>query len=102
MWTSAGNPPAERFWSVTVYDSRTRSMIDTDQQVAGLSSYSNLKKNSDGSIDLYFGPTAPKGLESNWIKTIPGQGFFAMFRLYNPLAPVYDGTWKLADLEKVK
>ncbi len=102
MWTSAGNPPAERFWSVTVYGSRTRSMIDTDQQVAGLSSYSNLKKNSDGSIDLYFGPTAPKGLESNWIKTIPGQGFFAMFRLYNPLAPVYDGTWKLADLEKVK
>jgi hypothetical protein len=76
-------------------------MIDTDQQAAGLSSYSTLKKNPDGSIDLYFGPGAPNGFESNWIKTIPGQGFFAMFRLYNPLAPVFDGSWKLADIEQI-
>jgi hypothetical protein len=98
----AANPPAERFWSLTIYDNRTRSMIDTDQQLAGLSSYTNLKKNVDGSIDLYCGPTAPQGFESNWIKTIPGQGFFAMFRLYNPLAPVYDGSWKLPDIEEMK
>jgi hypothetical protein len=98
----ASAPPAERFWSLTIYDNRTRSMIDTDQQLAGLSTYSNLKKNADGSIDLYFSPSAPTGFESNWVKTIPGQGFFAMFRLYNPLKPVFDGTWELNDIEPVK
>jgi hypothetical protein len=92
-------PPAKAFWSVTIYDNRTRSMIDTDQQRAGRSSLSDLKKNPDGSVDLYFGPRAPAGFENNWIKTIPGQGFFAMFRLYGPLEPLFDGTWKLEDLE---
>jgi len=98
----ASSPPAERFWSITIYDNRTRSMIDTDQQRAGLSSYSDLKSNANGSIDLYFGPSAPAGMESNWIKTIRGQGFFAMFRLYNPLEPVFDGTWKPTDLQKTE
>jgi hypothetical protein len=51
---------------------------------------------------LYFAPIVPPGLESNWIKTILDQEFFVMFRLYNPLAPVYDGTWKLVDLERVQ
>jgi len=94
--------PAKAFWSVTVYDNRTRSMIDTDQQRAGRGSLSDLTKNADGSIDLYFSPAAPKGFEHNWIKTIPEQGFFAMFRLYGPLEPVFDGSWKLADVEVVK
>jgi hypothetical protein len=94
--------PAKAFWSVTIYDNRTRSMIDTDQQRAGRGSLSNLKKNADGSVDLYFGPRAPAGMEDNWIKTIPGQGFFAMFRLYGPLEPVFDGSWKLNDISEVK
>jgi hypothetical protein len=94
--------PAKAFWSVTIYDNRTRSMIDTDQQRAGRGSLSDLTKNADGSIDLYFAPTAPSGYEKNWIKTISGQGFFAMFRLYGPEEPLFDGTWKLADVEKVK
>jgi hypothetical protein len=100
--TMAANQPAKNFWSVTVYDNRTRSMIDTDQQRAGLSSNTKLATNADGSVDLYFGPTAPAGKESNWIKTIPGQGFFTMVRIYGPLEPVFDGTWKLNDVEKVK
>jgi hypothetical protein len=99
--TLQADPPAKLFWSVTIYDNRTRSMIDTDQQKAGLSTYSILKKNTDGSINLYFGPTAPKGMEDNWIKTIPEQGFFAMFRLYGPLEPALDGTWKPEDFEEV-
>lgn len=98
----AANPPAKQFWSATVYDNRTRSMIDTDQQKAGLSTYSDLKKNPDGSIDLFFGPAAPTGMERNWIKTIPDQGFFVMFRLYGPLEPVFDGSWKLNDVVEVK
>jgi hypothetical protein len=77
-------------------------MIDTDQQKAGLSTYSNLTKNADDSVDLYFGPAAPAGSENNWIKTLPDQGCFAMFRLYGPLEPLLDGTWKLNDIENVK
>jgi hypothetical protein len=100
--TVQANQPAKNFWSITAYDNRTRSMIDTDQQRAGLSSFSKFSKNADGSVDLFFGPAAPAGKESNWIKTIPGQGFFTMFRLYGPLEPVFDGTWKLNDIEKVK
>ena len=101
-YTLQPNPPAKQFWSLAIYDNRTRSMIDTDQQRAELSSYSTLKKNADGSIDLYFAPTVPEGAENNWIKTIPGQGFFAMFRLYAPLEPVLDVAWKLNDIETMK
>jgi hypothetical protein len=92
--------PAKQFWSATVYDNRSRSMIDTDQGLAGLSSYSPLKKDDDGSTSLYFAPEAPDGSEVNWIKTIPGQGFFVMFRLYGPLEPVFDGSWQLNDIER--
>jgi hypothetical protein len=92
--------PAKQFWSATVYDNRSRSMIDTDQGLSGLSSYSPLKRNDDGSIDLHFGPETPAGFEANWIKTIPGQGFFVMFRLYGPLEPALDGTWQLDDIQR--
>jgi hypothetical protein len=101
-FTVQADQPAKNFWSVTVYDNRTRSMIDTDQQRAGLSSFSDLTTNADGSIDLHFGPEPPSGGDSNWIQTIAGQGFFVMFRIYGPLEPVFDGTWKLNDVETVK
>jgi hypothetical protein len=100
-FTVQADQPAKNFWSVTVYDNRTRSMIDTEQQRAGLSSFSDLTTNADGSIDLHFGPEPPSGGDSNWIQTIAGQGFFVMFRVYGPLEPVFDGTWKLNDVEKV-
>jgi hypothetical protein len=95
------DPPAKAFWSITVYDNRTRSMIDTDQQRAGRSSLSGPDKNADASIDLYFAPQPPDSGETNWIKTIPEQGFFAMFRLFGPMEPVFDGTWKLNDIEQI-
>jgi hypothetical protein len=91
-----------QFWSATVYDTRTRSMIDTDQQRAGLSSFSDLAANADGSLDLYFAPDPPDGREGNWVETIPGQGFFVMFRLYGPLEPALDGTWQLDDIERLE
>lgn len=61
-------------WSITVYDYETRSMIQTDTNRAAIGSDDEIAMNSDGSVDLYFGPTAPKGKEKNWIKTIPGRG----------------------------
>ena len=93
--------PVKEFWSVTVYDYETRSMVKTDTDVAAKSSYDQLVTNTDGSVDLYFGPTAPAGKENNWIKTLPGRGWFVWFRFYGPLEPFFDKSWKLPDFEKV-
>ena len=96
------NPPAKEFWSVTVYDYETRSMIQTDTNIPAKSSADKLIANADGSIDLYFGPTAPAGKESNWVKTLPGRGWWVWFRLYAPLEPFFDKSWQLPDFELVK
>jgi hypothetical protein len=96
------NPPVKDFWSVVVYDAITRSMIDTDQAVSGHDSYQKLLTNPDGSVDLYLGPVAPAGKESNWVKTRPGTGFFLYFRWYGPLQPYFDKSWTLPDPERVK
>jgi hypothetical protein len=96
------NPPAKQFWSITLYDVDTRCLINNEQQIADKSSRMDLLTNEDGSVDLYFGPTAPKGKEQNWIPTIPNQGFFAYLRLYAPLEPYFDRTWALPDIEKIK
>ena len=96
------NVPAAAFWSLTVYDSATRSMLQSPSGDAAHSSYDNLKPNADGSIDLYFGPNAPAGLETNWIETVPGKGWYPMFRFYTPKEGLFDGTWTLPDVELTK
>ena len=80
------NAPAAAFWSLTLYDTATRSMVQNPSNDAARSSYDKLKTNADGSIDLYFGPKAPAGMESNWIETVPGKGFYPMMRFYSPKA----------------
>jgi hypothetical protein len=95
------NAPAGAFWSVTLYDSAIRSMVQNPSNDAAASSYDKLKVNADGSIDLYFGPAAPTGLESNWRETVPGKGFYPMMRFYSPKAGLFDGTWKLPDVERL-
>ena len=62
----------------------------------------DLKYNSDGSIDLYFGPKAPKGKDANWIETVPNKGWFAIIRLYGPLKPWFNQRWKPGDITKIK
>ena len=97
------NPPAKQFWSVTLYNADTRCLIQNKEQIADRSSRQpGLVKNADGSVDLYFGPTAPKSFENNWIPTVPGQAWFTWFRLYAPLEPYIERTWPLPDIEKVK
>jgi hypothetical protein len=95
----APNVPVEDFWSVMVYDAETRSMI-VNNQVPGRDSNGKLKTNKDGSVDLYFGPKAPKGNEGNWVKTLPGKGFFLYFRAYGPKKEFFDRSWTLDDLKK--
>jgi hypothetical protein len=92
--------PVKDFWSVIVYDNQTRSMLQTDQQAPSVSSQSKaLKVNADGSVDVYFGPKAPAGVENNWVQTIPGKGWFMILRLYGPLEAWFDKTWRPGAIE---
>jgi hypothetical protein len=97
------NMPVKDFWSAIVYDNQTRSMLQTDQDFPQVSSLDDgLVTNDDGSVDIYFGPMAPAGMENNWIQTIPGKGWNMLFRLYGPLEPWFDKTWKLNEIELVE
>jgi hypothetical protein len=94
------NAPAKDFWSVVIYDNQTRSMLQTDQHWPAVSSQTKgLQVNKDGSVDVYFGPKAPAGKENNWIQTIPGKGWNTLLRLYGPLEPWFDKTWRLGEIE---
>jgi hypothetical protein len=94
------NIPVKDFWSVILYDSQTRSMLQTDQDWPALSSQTKgLLVNADGSVDVYFGPKAPPGKEKNWIQTIPGKGWNTLLRLYGPLEPFYNKTWRPGEIE---
>jgi len=95
--------PVNNFWSFVVYDNQTRSMLETDQKTAGLDSNSkSLKANPDGSYTVWFGPMAPAGQEGNWVQTWPGKGWNVLLRLYGPLEPWFDRTWKPGDIELVQ
>ena len=94
--------PAKEFWSIVVYDNQTRSMLQTDQQFPSLNSDRGVKINKDDTTDIYFGPKAPKGKESNWVQTIPGKGWNTIFRLYGPLESWFDQTWRPGEIELVK
>jgi hypothetical protein len=97
------NPPARQFWSVTLYDIDTRGLVQNKEQIADRNPRQpGLVTNADGSVDLYFAPTVPKGFEHNWIPTTPGRSWFAWFRLYAPLEPYFERTWSLPDIAKVK
>jgi len=96
------NPPAKQFWSLTIYDTYNRVGIANQTQNVDISSRDEgLRQNPDGSVDLYVGPTAPVGHEKNWLQTSPGKAWFAYFRLYGPLEPYLDRSWKLPDFELV-
>ena len=93
--------PAQLYWAVNVYEVDTAAFI-RNSPVVGIDSYSKtLAINQDGTVDIYFGPKAPIGKESNWIFTQPGKPWFAFFRLYGPGPEVIKKTWILPDIEKV-
>ena len=92
--------PAKNFWSVVVYDALSRSELQNGQPLPSVSSYSASHVNADGSVDIFFGPNEPK-TKGNWIQTVPGRGWFPIFRFYSPGEPFFDKTWKLEDIVAV-
>ncbi|MEI4743772.1 DUF1214 domain-containing protein [Rhodococcus erythropolis] len=87
--------PAHLFWSITAYDARTRSQIDTGQGHAALRSLFELREHLDGeTVTVHFAPSAPSDADAPWIQTIPGAGWFVYFRIYGPTEEAFDNSWK--------
>ena len=97
------NPPVKNFWAVTAYDPTTRCLLDVGGNVnKSIGSRENPVANADGSVDVYFGPKAHKGMEKNWVPTNPDKGFFLVFRFYGPTEGFIDKSWVANDLELLK
>ena len=93
------NAPVRQYWSATVYDRATHAPIRNARWPSRSSQTPGLHENADGSVDVYFGPKAPEGKESNWIPTSTDGGFEVLFRFYGPEKPLFDKTWRLPDIE---
>jgi hypothetical protein len=98
--------PQGKFWSFTLYDNQTRSMLETPQRYprAGSQSYPSpaAEANPDGSTTIYFSPTQPAGVKrGNWIQTMPNKGYFVILRLYSPLEPFFDKSWRPSEIELI-
>ncbi len=95
--------PVKDFWAVTLYDTQTRSMLQTGQPFPTVGSQTKgMTANADGSYDLYFAPEAPEGKEGNWLQTVPGKSWFTILRMYGPLEPWIDKSWRPGEIEIVQ
>jgi hypothetical protein len=99
--TVPANPPVRLYWSATVYDRATHAFIRNLPRPSRSSLSQDLQKNTDGSVDVYFGPKAPTGKEPNWVPTSADGEFEVLFRFYGPEKPLFDKTWQLPDIERV-
>ena len=91
--------PVANFWAVTIYDTQTRSMLQTSQPFPTVGSQTEgIRQNDDGSYDIYFAPEAPEGYENNWLETIPGKSWFVILRMYGPLKPWLEQTWRPSEI----
>ncbi|MBK6512324.1 MAG: DUF1254 domain-containing protein [Haliea sp.] len=101
------NIPAKAFWSFTLYDNQTRSMLQTPQKYprAGSQSYPSpaAEAAGDGSTTIWFAPEQPEGVaRGNWIQTDPAKGWFTILRLYSPLPSFFDKSWRPSEIELVR
>ena len=95
--------PVNDFWAVTIYDTQTRSQLQTSQSFPTVGSQSKgMIQNEDGSYDVYFAPEPPKGKEGNWLQTVPGKSWFTILRMYGPLEPWINKTWRPGEIEIVQ
>jgi hypothetical protein len=96
------NAPVKQYWSVTVYDRETHALVRNMTKASVASISPGVVKNADGSVEVFFGPKSPKGKDANWVPTDPKRKFELLFRLYGPEKPLFDKSWKLPDVEKVR
>lgn len=96
------NVPVDLYWSVTVYDRKTHTLVKNMSRASRSSQIQELQKNADGSVDIYFGPKAPSGKDNNWVPTDPQRNFEFLFRLYGPKKEFFAKTWVLPDVEQVQ
>jgi hypothetical protein len=96
------NAPVKQYWSATVYDRAAHAPVRNARWPSRSSQTPGLQRNADGSIEVYFGPQAPAGKESNWVPTDANGEFEVLFRFYGPEKPLFDKTWRLPDLEAMK
>ena len=95
--------PVKDFWALTVYDTQTRSQLQTSQSFPTVGSQSKgMTQNADGSYDVYFAPKAPQGKEGNWLQTVPGKSWFTILRMYGPLEPWISKSWRPGEIELVE
>ncbi|MFB9175149.1 DUF1254 domain-containing protein [Roseibium salinum] len=95
--------PVNDFWALTLYDTQTRSQLQTGQNFPTVGSQSKgMTQNADGSYDVYFAPEAPAGKEGNWLQTVPDKSWFTILRMYGPLEPWINKTWRPGEIELVK
>ncbi|QEG43633.1 DUF1254 domain-containing protein [Roseimaritima ulvae] len=100
--TIPANVPVKDFWSVVIYDPQTRSELQTGQPFPSKNNKrDDLKENADGSVTLTFGPKPPAKNQYNWIQTVPNKGWYPLLRLYGPLPPWFDKTWRPGEIEAV-
>ena len=95
------DPPVRQYWSATAYDRGTHALIRNRPRSSCASTTPGILENADGSVDVYFGPKAPPGKESNWVPTSLDGQFEVLFRFYGPEKPLFDKTWVLPDIEKI-
>jgi len=95
------NVPASEFWALTVYDLETETFFRDSTHLTVDSLDNAVRKNADGSVDIYIGARAPAGMAANWIYTPPGKNWYPWFRFYGPEKAIFDKSWRLPDIEKI-
>jgi hypothetical protein len=96
------NVPVKEFWALTVYDSETQALFLNSPRPTLDALDKGMRRNADGSVDLYMGPKAPTGQEANWIYTPAGKSWFPWFRFYGPKKALFDKSWTMPDIAQVK
>jgi len=100
--------PARLFWSIVVYDTDTRCIIDNREGAAGGkatagSKTPGIRKNADGSFYVLLGPDAPpEGWEANHVQTLPGRGWFPYMRMYGAEEPAFNDEYKFPTITRVQ
>jgi hypothetical protein len=96
-------PPAHAFWSLTMYDGNTRTLVENrlNRYLINSPMAESFKQGPDGSVTIYLQKDSPgAALESNWLPA-PAGPFYAVLRIYLPKAEVLDGRWKQPAMQRV-